>query len=57
MKNQKPQGTWSRILIIGIMIVSALAIAWLFIVGPSADDYFRPDPCFDAEGVMVSCEG
>jgi hypothetical protein len=57
MKMHKPGMSWSRLLIAGLLIVAVLGIAWIFIVGPNPDAYFRPDPCFDGEGVMVSCEG
>ena len=57
MMTRKPRITWPRFLTAGLLIVAALAIGWIFIVGPNPHAFFRPDPCFDGEGVMVACEG
>ena len=57
VKRHKSGTGWSRLLIAGLLIVAVVAIGWVFIVGPNPDAYFRQDPCFDGEGVMVSCEG
>ena len=44
--------------VMACLAVALILVAVVFlIIGPNPDAYFRPDPCHDARGVMVSCEG